>query len=139
MKIRKTVTEKGYITVEIEVDEKFMNIDHKTAELNKVLTGVDSNNYGIFTGEDEKYFSFGDYNIDFTFSKKYDKQASIFEIAELLEDHIKTVKNWIAKCKIKAHTETAEILTNDEVIERLKDENRLLYRNKVGQIQTLDI
>lgn len=140
MKIRKTTDEKGNIVIEMKkFDDGWINIRGEEEGISKQLTGTEAWNYGIFTAEPTKYFKYGEYGETFEFSDEFNPSFSAAQLAEILQNRISQVRKWVAECKAKAHVETAEILTADEVVERLQDENRLLYRNKAGQIKSLDI
>ena len=140
MKIRKTTDEKGNIVIEMKkINDGWINIEGEKEKINQELTNTEAWNYGIFTTEPTKHFHYGEYTKTFEFSNTFDPSATAEQLAKTLENRISQVRSWVAECKAKAHTETAEILTTNEVVERLQDENRLLYRNKAGQIKSLDI
>jgi len=136
LKLRKTVTEEGKTKIEIEIDGVW--IKRPGGRTSRKITGTSGEyGFGVFGGGSDT-LNFGEYKKYFTFSK-LDYTESAAEIAKVLQDRIDQVRAWVAECRSKACTETVEVLSSEQVVEKLQEESRLLYRNKSDQIQTLDI
>lgn len=136
MKIKKEITETGEINITFIVDGEERE---QHFSLSRELTGTTcENGNGIFESWEEISFSFGEYKKMFELPP-LNQNDSVEKIARVIQERIDTVSAWVAECKSKAAITTAEILTTEQMVERLQEENRLLYRNRQGQITTLDI
>jgi hypothetical protein len=70
---------------------------------------------------------------------EFERDDDVEEIAEIIQERIDMVSSWFTECRSRAGVAVAEILTAEQVVERLRDEHKLMYRNVKGQIQVLDI
>lgn len=92
------------------------------------------------TRPDIKKMTLGDFEFDprSTIPGYYKKTDSAKHITDVLRRRFAGFFDALAKFE-QCHTDTAETITEEQVMQELKNENRLYYRNKKGQIKALDI
>lgn len=139
MKLRKTVSERGEVKIAVTIDNNWR--ENPSCCSSRKITGTDREERlsGVFAISKIGNFYYGEYSKTFYFSEELPESLEAAEYARVLQKRIETIRAWVAECKSRACVTEVEITTTDQVVKRLKDENRLLYRNKKGQIKTLDI
>jgi len=141
MKFEKRISEDG--DIRIFVDDVSMD---GGMQITRDLTGVTNSSHPLFNiKEDKQTFWYGSFKKSWFASNNSNEDSfgiiriedKIEEIARIIMLRITLIRAWVAECK--ASGGSVEILEPEEVLERLQSENRLLYRNKAGQINVLDI
>ena len=133
MKVEKSVDTNGYIEIKITDAPTLPEETTVRSSCSKTTNIPDYSLQMAVTS-----FTWGNYVYDIPSSTHYSKQDSTVEIAEKLESRFTGFFKDLEEYK-KSNTETAEILTPEQVTKKLQTEHRLLYRNRSGQIKTLDI
>ena len=132
MKVEKSVDINGYIKIKI-TDVPILPERTLSKTVNTRTYDSDGTTLMAVTS-----FTWGNYVYDIPSSMHYSKQDSAVEIVEKLEARFTGFFKGLTEYK-KTNTEITEILIPEQVTKKLQTEHRLLYRNRSGQIKTLDI